>query len=188
MILSLQEGVHAGYMKIVQHYKEYPWILVSSRAGTKRQLYFKVLLMSCLHNELSAAILTPVCLSFLYHSCFFELIISSRCLGYIVVQSLSPVQLFAIPWTAAHTSSLSFTISWSLLKLLSIESVMLSNHFFFCCPFSFYLQSFPASLSFPVSQLFTSGDQNIGTSPSPSVVPMNIQGWLPLGLTSLISL
>ena len=45
-----------------------------------------------------------------------------------VVQSLSPVQLFVTPWTAAHQPSLSFTISWSSLKLMSIESVMPSNH------------------------------------------------------------
>ena len=48
-----------------------------------------------------------------------------------LVQSLSRVQLFAIPWTAA---SLSITNSWSLLKLMSIESVMPSNHLIFCCP------------------------------------------------------
>ena len=47
----------------------------------------------------------------------------------IVVQSLSRVQLFVTPWTAAHQASLSFAISWSLLKLMSIELVMLSNHF-----------------------------------------------------------
>ena len=52
-------------------------------------------------------------------------------------------------------------------------------------PFSSCLQSFPASRSFPMSQLFTSGDQSIGAS---SVLPMNIQGWFPLGLTGLISL
>ena len=46
----------------------------------------------------------------------------------VVVQSFSCVQLFVIPWTAAHQASLSFTIFWSLLKLMSIESVMLSNH------------------------------------------------------------
>ena len=51
-------------------------------------------------------------------------------------------------------------------------------------PFSFWLQSFPASGSFPVSQLFRSGDQSIGASASVSVFPMNIQGWFPLGLTS----
>ena len=54
---------------------------------------------------------------------------------------------------------------------------------FFSCP-----QSSPASGSFPVSQLFTSGGQSIGASASASVLPMNIQGWFPLGLTSLISL
>ena len=55
-------------------------------------------------------------------------------------------------------------------------------------PFSSCLQSFPASGSFPVSQLFASGGQSIGASASASVLPMNIQGWFPLGLTSLLSL
>ena len=55
-------------------------------------------------------------------------------LAVVVVQSLSRVQLFATPWTAACQSSLSFTISWNLLKLMSIESVMPSNHCIFCCP------------------------------------------------------
>ena len=55
-------------------------------------------------------------------------------------------------------------------------------------PFSSCPQSFPASESFPVSQLFTSSDQSIGASVSASVLPMNIQGWFPLGLTGLISL
>ena len=55
-------------------------------------------------------------------------------------------------------------------------------------PFSFHLQSFPASGSFPMSQFFTSGDQSIGVSPSASVLPMNIQDWFPLGWTGLISL
>ena len=55
-------------------------------------------------------------------------------------------------------------------------------------PFSFCPRSFPASGSFPVSQLFTSGGQSIGTLTSASVLPMNIQGWFPLGLTGLISL
>ena len=55
-------------------------------------------------------------------------------------------------------------------------------------PFSSFPQSFPASESFSVSWLFTSGDQSIGASASASVLPMNIQGWFPLGLTGLISL
>ena len=50
----------------------------------------------------------------------------------VVVQSLSHVQLFVTPWTAACQASLSFTISWSLLKLMSIESVMPSNHLILC--------------------------------------------------------
>ena len=51
-----------------------------------------------------------------------------------VVQQLSSVQLFVSPWTATYQASLSFTISWSLLKLISIESVMPSNHLILCCP------------------------------------------------------
>ena len=67
------------------------------------------------------------------------------------VRSLSCVQLFVTPWTAARQASLSITNSQSLLKLLSIESVMPSNHLIFCCPFSSCLQSFPASGSFQMS-------------------------------------
>ena len=91
------------------------------------------------------------------------------------LQSLSHVQLFASPWTAAHQASLSFTISPSLLKLMSIESVMPFNHLILCRPFSFCPQSCPASGSFPMSRLFTSGGQSIGVSVSTSVLPMNIR-------------
>ena len=80
------------------------------------------------------------------------------------------------PWTAAHQASLSFTISWSLLKPKSIEAVMPSNHLILCHPFFSCLQSFPASGSFPMSQLFISGGQSIGASALASVLPMNIQG------------
>ena len=105
----------------------------------------------------------------------------------VIAQSLSHVQFFVTTWTAAHQASLSFT-SQSLLKLMSIESVMSSNHLILCCPFSSCPQSFPASRSFPVSQLFTSGGQSIGVSASASVLPMNVQGLFPLGLTGLIPL
>ena len=134
----------------------------------------------------------------------------------VVVQSLSHVQLFATPWTAAGQASLSFPISQSLLKLMSTESEMPSNHLVLChhllllpsiflssvqfsssvmsdslpphglqhtrpsqlleftqthvhptisssvVPFSSHLQSFPASGSFQMSQLFTSGGQSTG--------------------------
>ena len=92
----------------------------------------------------------------------------------VVIQSLSHVRFFATPWTAARQASLSFTISWSLLKLLSIESVMPSNHLILCPPL-FLFQSFPVSGSFLMSQLFASVGQSIGTSASDSVLPVNIQ-------------
>ena len=105
-----------------------------------------------------------------------------------VAQLLSCVQLFVTLWTAACQHPLSFIISWSLLIFMSIESVMLSNHIILCHPFSFCLQSFPASESFSMSQFFTSGGQSIGASASASVLPMKVQCWFPLGLTGLILL
>ena len=68
----------------------------------------------------------------------------------LAVQSLSRVRLFVTPWTAAHQASLSITNSWSLLRLMSIELVMPSNHLVLCRPLLLRLQSFPASGSFPM--------------------------------------
>ena len=65
-------------------------------------------------------------------------------LGSVVVQSLSCGQLFATPWTAARQASLSFTISWSLLKLMSTESVMPSNHLILCYPLLLLPSVFPS--------------------------------------------
>ena len=115
-----------------------------------------------------------------------------KSLQFSSIQSLSLVQLFATPWTAACQASLSLTNSQSLLKLMSIESVMPSmsrwdNISSSVVPFS-CLQSFPASGSFPINEFFTSGGQSIGASASVSVLPMNIQGLFPLGWTGLISL
>ena len=104
------------------------------------------------------------------------------------VQLLSRVRLFATPWTIAHQASLSITSSRSPPKPISLESVILSNHLILCVPFSSCPQSFPTSESFPVSQFFASGGQSIGVSASTSVLPMNIQGWFPLGLTGLTSM
>ena len=81
------------------------------------------------------------------------------------------VWLFETPWTAAHQASLSITNSRSLLKFMSIVSMMPSNHLILCLPFSFCLQSFPASGSFQMSWFFTSGGQSIGASASASVLP-----------------
>ena len=107
---------------------------------------------------------------------------------FISVQSLSCVQLFVTPWTAAWQASLTITNSQSLLKFMSIKLVMPSNHLILCHPLLLLLQSFPASGSFPMSQFFESGGQNIGVSASASDLPMNIQYWFPLGWTGWISL
>ena len=105
----------------------------------------------------------------------------------IVVQLLSHVRHVAAPWISLSRLP-SFIIYWSLLRLMSVESVLPSNHLILCCPFSSCPQSFPASGSFPVSRFFTSSGQRIGASASASVLPLNIQGWFPLGLSGLISL
>ena len=68
--------------------------------------------------------------------------------------SRSVVSNSATPWTADYQASLSITNSQRLLKLMSIKSVMPSNHLILCCPFSSCLQSFPASGSFPMSRFF----------------------------------
>ena len=100
----------------------------------------------------------------------------------VIVQSLNCIWLFARPWTAARQASLSFTISRSLLEQANkwchptIWSPVVR---FSSCP-----QSFPASGSFPMSQLFATGGQSTGASASASVLPVNIQDWFPLGLTS----
>ena len=103
------------------------------------------------------------------------------------VQSLSHVRLFATPWTTARQASLSITNSRSPPKLMSIKLVMPYNHFILCRPLSSCPQTFPASESFPMSQLFTWGGQNIGVSASTSVLPVNTQDWSPLGWTGWIS-
>ena len=102
-------------------------------------------------------------------------------------QSLSLLWLFVNPWTAAHQASLSISNTLRLLKLMSIQLVMPPNHFILCLPL-LVPSIFLASGSCPMSQFFTSGGQSIGISTSASVLPMNIQEWLPLELTCLISL
>ena len=92
------------------------------------------------------------------------------------------------PWITACQASLSITNSQSLLKLMSIESMMPSNHLILCCPLLLLPSIFPSIRAFPMSQFFTSGGQRIGASASASVLPIYIQDLFPLKLTSLISL
>ena len=91
--------------------------------------------------------------------------------SFVVVQSLSCGGLFATPWTAAGQALLSSTISQRLLKLMSIESVMPFDHLILCHPLFLLTSIFPASGSFLMSWLFTSG----GALASASVLPMSIQ-------------
>ena len=104
------------------------------------------------------------------------------------VQLLSRVQLFATPWTAARQASLSITNSQSLLKLMSIESVMPSSHLILCRPLLLLPPIPPSIRVFPMSQLFAWGGQSTGVSASASVLPMNSQDWSPLEWTDWISL
>ena len=106
----------------------------------------------------------------------------------VVVQLLSQVQIFAAPLTAACQASVSFTISQSLLKLMSTESVMPQTTLSSVIPFSSCPQPFSTSGSFQMSPLFASGGQSIGASASTSVLPMNTQDWSPLGWNGWISL
>ena len=110
---------------------------------------------------------------------------------YLLIQFSSVAQsclLFATPRIASYQAPLSITISRSLLKFMSINSVMPSSHLILCRPLLLLAQSLPASGSLPMSQLFTWGGQCIAVSASASVLPMNTQDWSPLGWTGWISL
>ena len=87
-----------------------------------------------LHNPLTPAPLLPELPGTWLFSRLISLEYKLISLIVIVVHSLSHVRLFVTPWTAAHQASLSLTISRSLLKFMSIESMMPSNHLILCCP------------------------------------------------------
>ena len=106
----------------------------------------------------------------------------------VVLQSLSHARLFATPWTAAGQASLSFTISQSLLKLMSIESVIPSNHLILCHPLLLLPSIFPSIKVFRKELALHIRWPKCWSFDSASVLPMNIQYWFPLGLTGFISL
>ena len=105
-----------------------------------------------------------------------------------VGQLLSCVQIFATPWTTAHQASLSFTISQSLLKLISIESVMPSSHLILCHPLLLLPPIPPSIRVFSNESDLCIRWSNIRAPASASVLPKNIQDWFPLGWTGWISL
>ena len=107
------------------------------------------------------------------------------------VQLLSDVQLFATPWAAAYQTSLSVTNSQSLLKLLSIKSVMPSNHLILCCPLLFLPSIFPSIRIFSnesVLPIRCPKYWSFSFSISPSNEYSGNPKGFPLGLTSWISL
>ena len=102
--------------------------------------------------------------------------------------SHSVVSDSATPWTAAQQASLSITNFQNLLKLMSIELVMPSNHLILCCPLLLLPSIFPSIRVFSNESILCIRWPSIGVSASASVLPMNIQDWFPWGLTGLISL
>ena len=104
-----------------------------------------------------------------------------------VVESLSHVWLFVTPWTAAHQASLSITNSWSLLKLTSIELVIVSNQLILCCPLLLLPSIFP-SISIFSSESVLRIRWPKYWSFSFSISSSNIQDWFPLRWTGSISL
>ena len=107
-----------------------------------------------------------------FHVCMCVCVCVSGSVQFKSVQLLSHVQLFATPWTAAWQAFLSITNSWSLLKLMSIQSVMPSNCLILCHPLLLLPLIFPSIRVFLMSLFFTSGDQSIGVSAS-SIKPSN---------------
>ena len=95
----------------------------------------------------------------------------------LVVQLISHAQLFVTPWTAACQASLSFTIHWACSNSCPLSQWCYPNFLSSVAHFSPCPQSFPASGSFPVNQLFVSGGQRFGASASVSVISVDIQGW-----------
>ena len=113
-------------------------------------------------------------------TCLFKLLLA--------FQLLSHVWLLAIPWMTACQAPLSSTISWCLIKFISIELVILPNHLTLCCPFLLLPTVFPSIRVFFNESALHIRWPNIGASTLASVLPMNIQGWYPLGWTGWISL
>ena len=102
--------------------------------------------------------------------------------------SRSVVWLFATSWTAARQTSCPSPTPGACSSSCPSSRWCHPTSSSSVVPFSSYLQSFPASGSFPMSQFLTSGGQSIGASASATELPMNIQDWFPLGLTVLITL
>ena len=105
-----------------------------------------------------------------------------------VSSALSRVWLFVTSWSAACQASLSITNSRSLLKFMSIESGMPSNHLIFCCSLLLLPSILPSIRVFSYESALRIRWPKYWSFSSASVLKLNIQGWFPLGLTGFISL
>ena len=151
-----------------------PFIMISFTFYEETQnIYLKVWLIGAYQKNL--------CVQSVWHNGYVAIMCISS------VQSLSRVQLFAISWTAACQTSLSSTNSWSLSKLMFIESQMPCNHHMLCHPL-LPPSIFPSIRDFSNESVLPSGGPSIGVSASASVLPMNPQDWSPLGWTGWFSL
>ena len=131
---------------------------IGTLVGTKGRSFVSDLEFQDILNAsvLSLSLISSIFLDLLL--LWMESSIERQCKPFVVVQSLSRVQLLVTPWSAARLASLSFAISQGWLKLMPIEPAMPSNCLVPCCPlFSSCPQSFPASRSFLMSRLFNSG-------------------------------
>ena len=133
--------------------------LFSSHSLLKHFFIFFMAIWICLHSSV-----LPILCSLKYW----------LILSLLFSQSLSHIWLFATPWTAEYQASLSFTITHSLLKLMSIKSEMPSNHLILCHPL--LLPSIFPGIRERVSSLHQVA-KSIGVSASASVLSMNIQDW-----------
>ena len=139
-------------------FKSIPWDAVGTNLSIKQYRYWSFVLLQVVVDG--------------FYFCFFPHSTYGEC-GFCCSVAQSCLTL-CNSMDCARQTSLPFTISQSLLKLMSIESVMPFNHLILSRPLLLLPSIFPASGSFPVSQLFASGGQSIGASAS--FLPMNIQG------------
>ena len=121
--------------------------------------------------------------SVMSHNYYFFFMVSSFKF-YSLVQSLSHVWLVATPWTTTLQASLSFTVSWSLFKLLSIESVMPSNHLILCCPLLLLPSVFCCIRVFSNESALHVRWPKYWSFSFSIILLMNVQSWFPLGLTN----
>ena len=135
-----------------------------------------ILKFICLSHSVHVCVCTCMCMIVWLTFLVNHKLIKAGTLSVFVIQLLSHVWLFVTPWTAAHQDPLFFTICLSLLKLMSIELVMPSNHLILCCPLLLLTSIFPSVRVFSNELLFPSGGQSTEASALAPVPPMNIQG------------